>query len=198
MRASAADKRSRPRPLRIGHIEHDQIGRTAEHLRRRGKAADKGGILGAFEQIARRIVARMNQHVGAGDALREGAGRRAAFAVGTAVAVRGGGEIGRADRFGISVAAEQILDAGAIGARRGAEDAIEARCARRSRRAAASGFSSSSSSRAATACTAASMSAICAGKRSRNNPEMRQVTSTRARPMAAVGSTSTPVTRPLA
>ena len=66
------------------------------------------------------------------------------------------------------------------------------------RRAAASGFSSSLSSRAATACTAASMSAICAGKRSRNRPEMRQVTSTRARPMAAVGSTSTPVTRPLA
>ena len=66
------------------------------------------------------------------------------------------------------------------------------------RRAAASGFSSSSSSRAATACTAASMSAICAGNRSRNSPEMRQVTSTRARPIAAVGSTSTPVTRPLA
>ena len=50
------------------------------------------------------------------------------------------------------------------------------------RRAAASGFSSSVSSRAATACTAASISAICAGKRSRNRPEMRQVTSTRARP----------------
>ena len=100
----------------------------------------------------------------------------------------------------VGIAAEQILDAGAVGARRGAEDARERghSAASPARRAAASGFSSSVSSRAATACTAASMSAICAGKRSRNRPEMRQVTSTRARPMAAVGSTSTPVTRPLA
>ena len=66
------------------------------------------------------------------------------------------------------------------------------------RHAAASGFSSSVSSRAATARTAASISAICAGNRSRNRPEMRQVTSTRARPSAAQGSTSMPVTRPLA
>ena len=66
------------------------------------------------------------------------------------------------------------------------------------RRAAARGFSSPVSSRAATACTAASISAICAGKRSRNRPEMRQVTSTRARPIAAGGNTSMPVTRPLA
>ena len=117
---------------------------------------------------------------------------------GAAVAVRGGGEIGRADRIGIGIAAEQILDAGAVGAGRRAEDAVEARPAGGTPRTVASGFSSSVSSRAATACTAASMSAICAGKRSRNRPEMRQVTSTRARPIAAVGSTSMPVTRPLA
>ena len=63
------------------------------------------------------------------------------------------------------------------------------------RAAAASGFSSSSSPRRATSRTAASISAICAGNRSRNRPEMRQVTSTRGRPMAAGGRTSMPVTR---
>ena len=41
-------------PLRIGHVEHHQIGGTAEQFCRRGKAADKGDVLGAFEQIARR------------------------------------------------------------------------------------------------------------------------------------------------
>ena len=51
---------------------------------------------------------------------------------------------------------------------------------------------------AATSRTAASISAICAGNRSRNRPEMRQVTSTRGRPIAAGGSTSMPVTRPVA
>ena len=97
------------------------------------------------------------------------------------------------------LAAEHVLDAGAVSAGRGAEDARErvppprdARCA------AASGFSSSGSSRAATARTAASSRAICAGNRSRNKPEMRQVTSTRGRPIVAVGSTSMPVTRPVA
>ena len=75
---------------------------------------------------------------------------------------------------------------------------MRARLARAAARCAASGFSSSVSSRAATARVAASMSAICAGKRSRNSPEMRHVTSTRARPIAAVGSTSMPVTRPVA
>ena len=120
-------QRPRARPLRIGHVEHDEIGRAAEQFRRRGEAADEGGVLGAFKKIAAGIVARMHEHVGAGDALREGAGRRVAFAIGAAIGVRGGGEIGRADGVGVGVAAEQILDAGAIGAGRGAENAIEAR-----------------------------------------------------------------------
>ena len=42
------------------------------------------------------------------------------------------------------------------------------------------------------------MSAICAGNRSRNSPEIRQVTLTRGRPIEALGSTSTPVMRPSA
>ena len=118
-------QRPRARPLRIGHVEHHQIGGAAEQFCRRGKAADEGRVLGAFEQIAAGIVAGMHQQVGAGDALRERAGRRVAFAVGAAIGMRGGGEIGRADRVGVGVAAEQILDAGAIDARRGAENAIE-------------------------------------------------------------------------
>ena len=64
--------------------------------------------------------------------------------------------------------------------------------------AAASGFSSALSSRAATARTAASISAIWAGNRSRKRPEIRHVTSTRGRPVLAVGKTSIPVTRPVA
>ena len=142
----------------------------------------------------------MHENIGVRDALRKAAGRRASLASGTAVGMRGGGEICGADAIGVGLAAEQILDARAVGPGRRAEDAVETRCALgvMVRRAAASGLSSSSSSRAATAWTAASMSAICAGKRSRNSPEMRQVTSTRARPIVAVGSTSTPVTRPLA
>ena len=62
-------ERPRARPLRIGEVEHDQIGGAAERRRRGGKAADEGGVLGAFEQIAAGIVARMHQQVGAGDAL---------------------------------------------------------------------------------------------------------------------------------
>ena len=176
-------QRARARPLRIGHIEHDQIGGAAEQLCGRGKAADEGRIFGAFEKIAAGIVAR-RARAGRRSATRcaNAPGAAAAFAASAAIAVRGGGEIGGADRFAVGVAAEQILDAGAVGAGRRAEDAIEPR--RRPLRAVrpASGFSSSASSRAATACTAASISAICAGKRSRNSPEMRQVTSTRARP----------------
>ena len=48
----------------------------------------------------------------------------------------------------------------------------------------ASGFSEGSSSRAATARAAASISAICAGKMSRNRPDTRKVTSTRADPLS--------------
>ena len=80
-------QRPRPRPLRIGDVEHDEIGRAAEHFCRRGKAADEGGILAAFEEIAAGIVARMHQRVGVGDALRERAGRRVTFAVGAAIGV---------------------------------------------------------------------------------------------------------------
>ena len=134
-----------------------------------------------------------------GDALREGAGRGLAFAVGAAIGVRGGVEIGAAELFArLPVAArQQLLDAGAVGAGRRAEDARAARLPLL-RAASASGLSPSSSSRAATAPTAASISAICAGNMSRNRPEMRQVTSTRGRPSAAGGSTSMPVTRPVA
>ncbi len=61
--------------MRIGDVEHDEIGRRAERGRGRGEAADEGRILGAFEQIAAGIVARMQEQVGAGDPRGEGAGR---------------------------------------------------------------------------------------------------------------------------
>jgi hypothetical protein len=67
----------------------------------------------------------MNKRVGAGDALRESAGRRAGFAAGAAVSMRGGSKIGRADRTGIGVAAQQMLDAGAVDPGRGTEDAMK-------------------------------------------------------------------------
>ena len=104
-------QRSRPRPLRIGHIEHDQIDRAAEHFGRRGKAADEGGIFGALKEIAAGIVARMEENICARDALGEGAWRRVAFSSGAAVAVRSGSEISGADRIGVGIAAEQIFDA---------------------------------------------------------------------------------------
>ena len=71
-------ERSRPRPLRIGYIEHDQIGRSAEQLRCRRETADESGILGALKQVTRRIVARMQEEVSVGNTLRERAGRDAA------------------------------------------------------------------------------------------------------------------------
>ena len=104
-------QRPRPRPLRIGDVEHDEIGRAAEHLCRRGEAADEGRVLAAFEQIAAGIVARMHKRVGVGDALRKCAGRCVTFAVGAAIGVRRSGEISRSDRVGSASAAEQILDA---------------------------------------------------------------------------------------
>ena len=69
----------------------------------------------------------MHQRVGVGDTLRKCAGRCVTFAVGAAIGMRRGGEISRADRIRVRAAAEQIFDAGTIDARRGAEDAIEAR-----------------------------------------------------------------------
>ena len=140
-RAHDAGQRDRkcsgPRPLRIGHVEHDEIGRTAEHLCRRGKAADKGDVLGAFEQIARRIVARMDQKVRARDALRESIRRRAALSFGAAITVRSAGKVRCTDRLGVNVAAEQVFDAGAVSAGSGTEDAMKTgrAGARRARRA---------------------------------------------------------------
>ena len=118
-------QRACARPLRIGHIQHHQVDRTAEQLGRRGKAADEGGIFGTFQQIACGIVTNMHKHVGTGDALRESAWRRSRIAVRAAVSMRGSSEIGRADDLVVGVLADQILDARPVDARRGAEDAIQ-------------------------------------------------------------------------
>ena len=111
--------------LRIGHVEHHKIGGAAEHFCRRGKAANKGHVLGAFQQVAAGIVAWMHEKIGAGDALCERTRDIAAVASSATITVRRRRKIRGADGFGAGVAAEQVLDAGAVGARRGAEDAIK-------------------------------------------------------------------------
>src|SRR6516164_5189337 len=137
----------------------------------------------------------MHEQVRGRDAGLKGAGSKRRVALRAAVGVRDGCEISARNLLAIEVASQQVLDAGAVPKIR----AIDApACADDARQAAASGFSSAASSRAATARTAASMSAIWAGNKSRNRPEIRQVTSTRGRPALAVGRTSTPVTRPVA
>ena len=97
-------QRARARPLRIGHVEHDQIGGAAQQLGRRGKTADEGGVFGAVEQIAGGIVGRMDEEIGGADPMRERAGHRAAVARRAAIAVRRSGEIGGADCFDANIA----------------------------------------------------------------------------------------------
>ena len=47
-------ERPRAGPARIGDVEHHEVGIAPERRSCGGKAADKGRVLGAFEQIARR------------------------------------------------------------------------------------------------------------------------------------------------
>ena len=91
--------RARPRPRRVGGVEHDHVGVAAERGKRCRKAADEGDVGGAFEDVAAGIVAGVDQQVGLGEPLREGAGRGLAIAVGAAIGVRGRVEIGAADLF---------------------------------------------------------------------------------------------------
>ena len=72
----------------------------------------------------------MHERVGIGDALRKGAGRGSRITVRAAISMRGGGEIGRTDGLVVRVMADQILDARAVNAGRGAEYALKARCIR--------------------------------------------------------------------
>ena len=69
----------------------------AERGRRGGETADEGGVLGAFEQIARRIVADVDQQIGRSDTGGECTGVGVAVAIDAALGMRGGGKIGRAD-----------------------------------------------------------------------------------------------------
>ena len=66
--------------MRIGHVEHDQIDGRGRAALPRGEAADKSHVFGALEQFARRIVARMHQEIGGGDAPSERGFGIAAFA----------------------------------------------------------------------------------------------------------------------
>ena len=118
-------KRPRARALGIGHIEHDQLRHVAERGGSRGKAADEGRVLRAFEQIARRIVGAVQQKIGGSHASREAARLFAAFAIRAPIDMRGGSEIGSPDLVRVHVAAEQILGTCPVSAGRIAEDAGE-------------------------------------------------------------------------
>src|SRR5262245_21391799 len=126
-------ERARAWPLRVGRIEHDQVDNAAEGPGRRRKAADESGVLGALEQIAAGIIARVQQQFRRRDPVRELAGQGGAAAVRSAIAVRGRGEIRGADARAIGIAREQFLDAGAVGAGGGAEDARDVTLAAASR-----------------------------------------------------------------
>src|SRR5262245_55132596 len=92
-------------------------------------------ILCAFEQVAGRIVAWVQEQVGSRHLLSK-ADIGPTLALGATVNMRGSGEIGCADIGLICVAAQQVFGARAVGARSIAEDAIEAAaaCGTRSRR----------------------------------------------------------------
>ena len=115
------------RAARIGRVEHHQIGVASERGGSRGEAADMRHVLGAFEQVARRIVAAMQQQIGRGNARGEATGQRRALSLRAAITMRRGREIGGTERLAVAVLAEQLLDARAISAGRGAEDARERR-----------------------------------------------------------------------
>ena len=80
-------ERARPRPVRIGAVEHDKIDRTAEEFRRGSETADEGDILRALEKVAAGIVTRMHENIGLRDALREATGCRARFTIRPAISV---------------------------------------------------------------------------------------------------------------
>src|SRR5262245_16711333 len=79
-------------------------------------------VLGAFEQVAGRVVAWVQEQVGAGHLLSK-ADIGPTLALGAAVSMRGSGEIGCAD-IG-RVAPQQVFGARPVGPGRIAEDAVE-------------------------------------------------------------------------
>ena len=166
---------------------------------RRRKAADEGDIGRSFEDVAAGIVAGVDQQVGLRHPSGEGAGRRKPFAFRAAIGMRGRVEIGAAEF--VARSASRLPQEGPPARRR--------RCRATSRRCAAArclafaplrraGFRTRPRRARRPPWSAASISAIWVGNMSRNRPEMRQVTSMRGRPTVAGGSTSMPVTRPVA
>ena len=99
-------QRTRPRPLRIGHVEHNQVDRPAEELRRRGEAADERHILGAFQEIAARIVAGVHEKIRGDDAPCEGVACLSPVSRRAAIGVRRRGQIGGANGVAVGAAAQ--------------------------------------------------------------------------------------------
>ncbi|HCL62862.1 MAG TPA: hypothetical protein DIC31_10430, partial [Rhizobiales bacterium] len=77
-------------------VEHDEVRRPPEAGGSGGEAADEGNILAAFEKIAGRIVAPVDEQIGAADPGGKASGQREPFALGATVNMRGCGEIGGA------------------------------------------------------------------------------------------------------
>ena len=127
-------QRPRARAARIGRVEHHEVRRAAEPRRGRREAADVADVGGAFEQVAARVVGRVQQQGGGGNARREAARNLGVRAFGAAVGARRGREVSGADIVTVCILADQVLDAGPVGARCSAEDAGEARLARRAAR----------------------------------------------------------------
>ncbi len=67
----------------------------------------------------------MHQEIGVADARGELTGRGSTAAVGAAIDMGCGREIGGTERTAVARASNEIVDAGAVGSRRGAENARE-------------------------------------------------------------------------
>lgn len=118
-------KRARARPVRVGRVEHDEIGRAAEGLDRSGKTADVSHVGRPLQQVAAQIVLRMKEQVCGRNPVGKGAVLDLAKSLGPAKGIAARREIGRAKLRAARprAACQQFLGPGAIGSRRGAEDA---------------------------------------------------------------------------
>ena len=118
------DKRARPGALRHRRVEHDQVGLAAKRRDGRREPADEGDVGGTLENIAARIVAGMDQHIGFRDAFGKCVAAHS-LALDAAESEGPALQIGPAEVIApLPVSARKpVLDAGTVGAWRRAEDA---------------------------------------------------------------------------
>src|SRR5262249_19298122 len=104
-----------------------------------GKAAEEGNVFRSFQQISRGIFGGMHEQVCGRDAGLKGAGRERRVSLRAAIGVRDGREISACNLLAIDVAPQQVLDTGAIGSGRRAENTRNRRTCVRGRCAAGGG-----------------------------------------------------------